>query len=179
MYRMSVEFEDLLGTRIRSLRTSRHSTLSETAHAVGVSESLLSRIENGHRRPAPELVQRLAAHFGVDAGELASTEPATRTPARAPHETSWPMAGPARASESGTGTLVLADIAVTTALRQLKQDLESDDHVERYRACRALAKLASQPLEVLNDVCRQDSDPMVREATRQLLATLLEAYGNA
>lgn len=179
MYRMGSQIEDLVGMRIRNLRMKRRATLSETAAAVGVSESLLSRIENGHRRPAPELIERLAAFYGVSVDELLATESAlTDEPvARVHSETAWPVTRRVHEFDSGTGTLVLAELAVTTALSQLRQDLASDDHVERYRACRSLAKLASQPLELLHEVCGSDDDPMVREATRQLLATLLEAYG--
>jgi hypothetical protein len=73
----------------------------------------------------------------------------------------------------------LADLAIATALGQLRESLGSEDHVERYRASRALAKLASQPLELLHHVSADDPDPMVREATRQLMATLVEAYVEA
>lgn len=178
MYRMTTQIEDLVGMRIRSLRTDRHATLSETAHAVGVSESLLSRIENGHRRPAADLVERLAAFFEVSVDDIASTADVATQPAHRAHgETAWHMTRRAHEFDSGTGTLVLADMALNTALRQLRDDLASEDHVERYRACRSLAKLASQPLELLHEVCGCDDDPMVREATRQLLSTLLEAYG--
>ena len=167
-----------MGLRIRSLRLDAHQTLAETASATGVSESLLSRIENGHRRPARCLLERLAEHFSVAIDELATDDdpPVARAAIPRPYETSWPLASGTNHEPSGGGALVLADLAIATALGQLRSSLGSNDHVERYRAVRALAKLASQPLEVLHEVRRSDPDPTVREATRQLLQTLVEAY---
>lgn len=179
MYRVSIETEDLVGLRIRNLRLDGRQTLAQTAQAAGVSESLLSRIENGHRRPARALVERLAQHFSVSVEDLVGADQVSQSrPVRTVSHgaTAWPLGGSVRDDESAAGALVLADLAITTALGQLRQTLRSDDHVERYRACRALAKLASQPLSLLHDVSASDPDPMVREASRQLLRTLVEAY---
>jgi len=180
MYRMSLETESLVGLHIRNLRTEARETLAQTAAAAGISESLLSRIENGHRRPARGLLERLAAHFSVPIDDFTMPEPASvPRRMRGATETSWPMGTAPLGEHSATGALVLADLAIATALGQLRETLRSEDHVERYRACRALAKLASQPLELLHHVSIDDPDPMVREATRQLLSTLVEAYVEA
>jgi len=179
MYGTHVGTRDLVGMRVRSLRLESHETLAQTAVAVGVSESLLSRVENGHRRPTEPLLERLCAHFAVPIEELATAEvtPASH-PVRRAEQTSWP--GPAVSSDStGTGALVLADLAISTALTQLRETLGSNDRVERYRSCKTLARLASQPLQSLHDVSVGDSDPMMREAARQLLCTLVEAYVEA
>lgn len=178
MYRMAMENGDLVGLRIRNARLEARETLALTAEAVGVSESLLSRIENGHRRPSHDLIERLAGHFSVGIDDLTTSEETPVEPAAARRvETAWPMGAPGGAADDPvTGALVLANLAVSTALEQLRPALKSDDHVERYRACRSLAQLASQPLELLRDVSERDGDPMVREAARQLLHTLWEAY---
>jgi len=180
MYRMRMGTEDLVGLRIRNLRLDARETLAQTAQATGVSESLLSRIENGHRRPAGLLLERLSAHFSVPLESFAAdVVPLPARPARRVSETAWPLGGTMRVDASAAGALVLADLAISTALGQLREALEGGDHVDRYRASRSLAGLASQPLEMLHDVCLRDTDPMVREAARQLLDTLVEAYVEA
>jgi len=173
----SLDTGDLLGLRLRNLRLEARETLAQTAAATGVSESLLSRIENGHRRPARPLLERLATHFSVDIEKLTEGADATTArPARRTTQTSWPVGVSAGAETTTAGTLVLADVAIATALGSLRESLRGNDHVERYRACRALANLASQPFELLHEVSLRDDDPTVREATRQLLSTLVEAY---
>lgn len=65
---------------------------------------------------------------------------------------------------------------LATAMDALLAVLDHHDHVVRYQACRTLAMLASVPLETLSEVALQDVDSRVRDAARQLLATLGEAY---
>lgn len=72
--------------------------------------------------------------------------------------------------------LVLTEQAISSAMRTLLATLDSQDAVARYRACRALAKLACMPMETLARVAVTDPDEFVRDAAAQLLATIGEAY---
>ncbi|RIV37392.1 helix-turn-helix domain-containing protein [Micromonospora radicis] len=59
-----------VGPRLRALRKQRGTTLSELAHATGISVSTLSRLESGHRRPTLELLLPLARAHQVPLDEL-------------------------------------------------------------------------------------------------------------
>jgi transcriptional regulator with XRE-family HTH domain len=48
-----------IGTKIRFTRRLRSLTLKEVSAATGCSESLLSKIENGHASPSLKMLQRL------------------------------------------------------------------------------------------------------------------------
>ncbi|MDK1473323.1 XRE family transcriptional regulator [Streptomyces sp. 549] len=67
------EFEDVLtavGPRLRALRHSRGLTLAALAELTGVSESTLSRLESGGRKPQLELLLPLARAHGVALEDL-------------------------------------------------------------------------------------------------------------
>ena len=70
---------DAVGTRLRSLRTERHRTLSRVSEDTGISVSTLSRLESGQRRPTLELLMPLARAYGVTLDELVDA-PATGDP---------------------------------------------------------------------------------------------------
>jgi len=54
------------GRRVRDLRAARAVTLTEMAHALGVTPTYLSALENGKRgKPTWALVQRIIAYFNV------------------------------------------------------------------------------------------------------------------
>jgi len=59
-----------IGTRIRFTRRLRSLTLKEVATAAGCSESLLSKIENGHASPSLRMLQRLTHTLGLTIGQL-------------------------------------------------------------------------------------------------------------
>jgi transcriptional regulator with XRE-family HTH domain len=61
---------ELLGERLRTLRTRRGSSLAEMQARTGISVSTLSRLESGQRKPSLELVLPLAAAYGVSLDEL-------------------------------------------------------------------------------------------------------------
>ncbi|MGA6164986.1 helix-turn-helix domain-containing protein [Amycolatopsis magusensis] len=70
---MAEEIEDALaavGPRLRALRKQRGFTLAELAVTTGISESTLSRLENGGRRPNLELLLPLARSYGVPLDDL-------------------------------------------------------------------------------------------------------------
>ncbi|MEV6077077.1 MULTISPECIES: helix-turn-helix domain-containing protein [unclassified Streptomyces] len=61
---------DAVGPRLRALRRERGITLADLASAIGVSESTLSRLENGQRRPSLELLLPLARTYDVPLDDL-------------------------------------------------------------------------------------------------------------
>ncbi|MEV5674092.1 XRE family transcriptional regulator [Streptomyces sp. NPDC052164] len=61
---------DAVGPRLRALRRERGITLADLASSIGVSESTLSRLENGQRRPSLELLLPLARTYDVPLDDL-------------------------------------------------------------------------------------------------------------
>ncbi|MEV1174926.1 helix-turn-helix transcriptional regulator [Nonomuraea sp. NPDC049784] len=60
-----VEFETL-GQRLRGLRAEAGLSQGKLAQAVGLSDSYVSYLESGNRRPSSAVLHRLAAYFDVD-----------------------------------------------------------------------------------------------------------------
>ena len=59
-----------LGERLRAIRLLRRRTLKEVAHAAGVSESFLSRLERGRSSASVASLQRLASALGIEVSDL-------------------------------------------------------------------------------------------------------------
>jgi transcriptional regulator with XRE-family HTH domain len=59
-----------VGPKLRELRKQRGVTLAEVSRTTGISESTLSRLESGTRRPNLELLLPLAQAYGVPLDEL-------------------------------------------------------------------------------------------------------------
>jgi len=70
---------DAVGPRLRALRRRRGVTLADLSASTGISESTLSRLEGGGRRPTLELLLPLAREYGVALDELVGA-PATGDP---------------------------------------------------------------------------------------------------
>ena len=66
---------DAVGPRLRALRRRRGLTLADLAATTGISESTLSRLESGGRRPNLELLLPLARAHGVPLDELVGAPP--------------------------------------------------------------------------------------------------------
>jgi transcriptional regulator with XRE-family HTH domain len=64
------EVLDLAGPRLRALRRHRGVTLADLARSTGISESTLSRLEAGQRRPTLELLLLLSRAHHVPLDEL-------------------------------------------------------------------------------------------------------------
>jgi transcriptional regulator with XRE-family HTH domain len=64
------EVLDAVGPRLRALRRQRGFTLADLSAATGISESTLSRLESGGRRPTLELLLPLARTYGVPLDDL-------------------------------------------------------------------------------------------------------------
>ncbi|MDB1086553.1 helix-turn-helix domain-containing protein [Streptomyces sp. ACA25] len=70
---MSGDSDEVLGSvgpRLRALRRERGITLADLAAVTGVSESTLSRLENGQRRATLELLLPLASTYNVPLDDL-------------------------------------------------------------------------------------------------------------
>ena len=67
----------VLARKVRSLRTSAGLTLQQVAARSGVSQSALSKIENGQLSPTYERIVTLASGLGVEPAELFSESPLT------------------------------------------------------------------------------------------------------
>ncbi len=63
-----------IGARVRKLRDTRALTQQELADAVGIAPQQLSRIENGHMRPRPQTIRRLAEALDVPVEQITSGE---------------------------------------------------------------------------------------------------------
>lgn len=61
---------ELVGPRLKRIRSQRGATLTEVAGATGISKSTLSRLESGQRRPSLELLLPLAQTYHVPLDEL-------------------------------------------------------------------------------------------------------------
>ncbi|WP_232668110.1 helix-turn-helix domain-containing protein [Pseudonocardia sp. TRM90224] len=61
---------DAVGPRLRALRRDRGITLADLAATTGISESTLSRLENGQRRATLELLLPLSRTYDVPLDDL-------------------------------------------------------------------------------------------------------------
>jgi transcriptional regulator with XRE-family HTH domain len=73
-----------IGLKLRHTRKVKGLTLKQLADAAGCSESLLSKIENGHATPSLKMLQRLSGGLEMTIGEMfaqvpESDEPVTRS----------------------------------------------------------------------------------------------------
>lgn len=59
-----------LGTKLRHARLVRGMRLKQVADAAGCSESLLSKIENGHANPSVQMLHRIANVLGANFNAL-------------------------------------------------------------------------------------------------------------
>lgn len=68
------------GTRPRSraiaARKAKGLTQEDLAAAIGIDQSLVSRLENGHSQPLSEVAVRIADALGITVAELLEREPA-------------------------------------------------------------------------------------------------------
>jgi len=53
-------WREVLGSRLRVLRTERDETLAQTAERAGISPQYLSEIERGRKEPSSEMIAALA-----------------------------------------------------------------------------------------------------------------------
>jgi DNA-binding XRE family transcriptional regulator len=63
-------WREVLGNRLRSLRTDRDETLAQTAERAGISPQYLSEIERGRKEASSEMIAALAGALGVTLADL-------------------------------------------------------------------------------------------------------------
>lgn len=61
---------DRIGEKLKTLRLRRGLTTRELAAALETSQAQISRIENGHRQPAADLIVKMADFFQVSLDSL-------------------------------------------------------------------------------------------------------------
>jgi transcriptional regulator with XRE-family HTH domain len=61
---------ELVGPRLKAVRSRRRMTLTGVAERTGISKSTLSRLETGQRRPTLELLLTLSQLYGVPLDDL-------------------------------------------------------------------------------------------------------------
>jgi DNA-binding XRE family transcriptional regulator len=63
-------WREVLGQRLRALRSDQQETLAETAGRAGVSPQYLSEVERGRKEPSSEMIAALAGALGTTLTEL-------------------------------------------------------------------------------------------------------------
>jgi transcriptional regulator with XRE-family HTH domain len=63
-------WREVLGSRMRALRTERDETLAQTAERAGISPQYLSEIERGRKEPSSEMIAALAGALGTTLADL-------------------------------------------------------------------------------------------------------------
>jgi DNA-binding XRE family transcriptional regulator len=94
-------WREVLGSRLRALRTEREKTLAQAAERAGISPQYLSEIERGRKEPSSEMIAALAGALDTTLADLtfAVTEDLRRL------SSTGTVTGAADASRAGTGRL--------------------------------------------------------------------------
>jgi transcriptional regulator with XRE-family HTH domain len=63
-------WREVLGSRLRALRTDRDETLAQTAERAGISPQYLSEVERGRKEPSSEMIAALAGALDITVADL-------------------------------------------------------------------------------------------------------------
>ena len=63
-------WREVLGSRLRALRSEREETLAQTAERAGLSPQYLSEVERGRKEPSSEMIAALAGALDVTVADL-------------------------------------------------------------------------------------------------------------
>jgi transcriptional regulator with XRE-family HTH domain len=63
-------WREVLGQRLRELRTDRKQTLAETAERAGISPQYLSEVERGRKEPSSEMIAAVAGALDTTLADL-------------------------------------------------------------------------------------------------------------
>jgi len=63
-------WREVLGRRLRALRSDRDETLAQTAERAGISPQYLSEIERGRKEPSSEMIAALAGALDTTLADL-------------------------------------------------------------------------------------------------------------
>src|ERR1700741_5174822 len=80
-------WREVLGSRLRALRSDRDETLAQTAERAGISPQYLSEVERGRKEPSSEMIAALAGALDVTVADLmagAGRDSRRARPARSP-----------------------------------------------------------------------------------------------
>jgi DNA-binding XRE family transcriptional regulator len=106
-------WREVLGSRLRALRTDRDETLAQTAERAGISPQYLSEVERGRKEPSSEMIAALAGALDVTVADLmAGTAEDLR---RAATAVSGTMAGVATAVSRPSGQRPAGPVALAMA----------------------------------------------------------------
>lgn len=75
--KMSIEKEELLlniGESFKLVRTTRNLTQVQLAEKLGISDKMISQIENGFRPPSAEILKNMAECLNCSADEILGVE---------------------------------------------------------------------------------------------------------
>ena len=105
-------WREVLGSRLRTLRTDRDETLAQTAERAGISPQYLSEIERGRKEASSEMIAALAGALGITVADLmaGAAEHLRRivTPVFAVTAVTAPAGRAARSAQRGSGPVALA-----------------------------------------------------------------------
>src|ERR1700689_3980637 len=68
-------WREVLGSRLRELRTDRDETLAQTAERAGISPQYLSEVERGRKEPSSEMIAALAGALDTTLPDLTLAVP--------------------------------------------------------------------------------------------------------
>ena len=94
-------WREVLGSRLRALRTERDETLAQTAERAGISPQYLSEVERGRKEASSEMIAALAGALDTTVADLMAG--AAEELRRAAIILSGTMVG----TVTGTGTTVI------------------------------------------------------------------------
>jgi DNA-binding XRE family transcriptional regulator len=94
-------WREVLGSRLRALRTDRDETLAQIAERAGISPQYLSEVERGRKEPSSEMIAALAGALDIPVADLMAG--AAEDLRRAVIVLSGTMAG----TPAGTGATVI------------------------------------------------------------------------
>lgn len=85
----SLDLDERLGHRLKTIRQSRSLTLEQLAERSGVSRAMISRVERGESSPTAALLDRLCAGLGIVLSALFRDERGSGPLARRAEQPVW------------------------------------------------------------------------------------------
>jgi transcriptional regulator with XRE-family HTH domain len=103
-------WREVLGSRLRGLRTDRDETLAQTAERAGISPQYLSEVERGRKEPSSEMIAALAGALDVTVADLmaGAAEDLRRAATVVVSGTAASVSRPSRQRPSGPVALAMA-----------------------------------------------------------------------
>jgi len=144
---------DMVGERLAELREQRALTLRDLEEASGVGADAISKIENGHRKPRPSTLRKLARALGVEVEDF-FRQPAVPL-ADAPREAGHPSAADRADSIEGLAASVESVAERTQARIERTTSSDGDAWLALFEDTSFARKGAEQLLEEVADAAMQ------------------------